>query len=210
MTSPNSTMSGQDLPKSNFKIGYVLIILMLIGFGFFGFIGYLIGSEKQDSKSDDLLAPTINSELPTATPVNVSAAGIDGNEMAYVKNVYENNDRYYVDLDFVQWISDENGEATKACLEDGECTLESCEGITDACMPNGFYIRNRDQNVDTYEMNSNSLIEVLGEDNSSKLEYSLLEFVELYLNDPFRITIRTFDITIIDGEVAAMSEIYTP
>jgi WD40 repeat protein len=92
--------------------------------------------------------------------------------LGYIKAVYEKDGKRYLDIDYVQWLTGK--EAIKAAIEDKECIvdfegedvskllkeLEEYDismgfGKFGSCAPNGFYIRNQNPKIRTFEIDPN-------------------------------------------------------
>jgi hypothetical protein len=66
-------------------------------------------------------------------------------QIGYVKKVYAKSGKYYLDIDYVQWLSSD--EAEQAMREDGECSK------TGECVVlNDYYIRNANPLIRTFEI----------------------------------------------------------
>ena len=62
-----------------------------------------------------------------------------------------------MNIDYVQWLSGE--EAIQAMREDGECPIDVYPDPS-YCIPNGYYIRNQDPEIETIEISKNVEIAV--------------------------------------------------
>ncbi|MGB9847855.1 MAG: peptidoglycan-binding domain-containing protein [Minisyncoccia bacterium] len=88
--------------------------------------------------------------------------------LGYIKAVYEQNGKRYLDIDYVQWLTGK--DAIRAAIEDGECfigentsqLLEELEkfdissgyGKFGLCAPDGYYIRNQNSKIRTFEISN--------------------------------------------------------
>jgi len=89
--------------------------------------------------------------------------------MGYIKAVYDKNGKSYLDIDYVQWLSGK--DAIKAAIEDGKCfvgentsqLLNELENLNVSaglgkfakCTPDGYYIRNQNPQIRTFEISKN-------------------------------------------------------
>ena len=64
-------------------------------------------------------------------------------DLGFIKKIYKNNDKIYLDIDFVQWLTGD--EAKNAAKEDGYI----------GCCPNNYYVRNQNPQIRTYEVSEN-------------------------------------------------------
>lgn len=122
---------------------------------------------------DRAVSIALSSRENVPLPEFVSGREMNINRIAFIKNAYEKEGRNYIDADYVQMLGDsvpdEDGintittlEASKACVEDGECSREWCHlDFRLPCMPNGYYIRNNDRRTKTLEVSNSAIIESL-------------------------------------------------
>lgn len=95
--------------------------------------------------------------------------------MGYIKRVYQKNGKDYLDIDYIQWLMGD--AASKAMWEDGRC-----EGLTqEKCYPpNGYYIRNQNPQIRTFEVAKNTMVTLLyltPENPSEKVSFSRFQNV---------------------------------
>jgi len=143
----------------------ILIAILVGSIVLFGIATY-ITSKKPSLKNDIPVLNNVTPETPSPSPLIEESEAYDptsGKRIGFISKVYDKNGKRFLDIDFIQWLtdSDENGvqtlAASKACVEDGdECSKEWChleEGLP--CMPNGFYIRNKDPKIMSFEISKN-------------------------------------------------------
>jgi putative hemolysin len=92
-------------------------------------------------------------------------------QIVYIQSIYEKNKKTYLDVDYIQWFSGD--EAAQEAFRDGDCAKP------EYCAPNGFYIRNTNPKLRTFEIDENASISrtTAFEDNESGIkDLSLDEF----------------------------------
>lgn len=111
-------------------------------------------------------------ETPESTEEISNISAKTEKAMGYIKIVYDKNGKRYLDIDYVQWLS--NKEAIKAAIEDKKCFTEEDTpqilnelekfdisagfGKFAMCTPNGYYIRNQNPKIRTFEISKNTEI----------------------------------------------------
>lgn len=155
-------------------------------------------------------------EYPTQTELNAQRIG-------YIKKVFTQNGRNYIDVDYVLWFSDgnESKEATKACIEDGGCL--GCPGdLSVTCVPNGYFIRNKDARTIQLEINYDAIIETYYYTSErlapvgqgpvlNKMTFAdLNKIFEGNLSDEVMLQKALYNITIANGIVTHISQQYQP
>lgn len=113
----------------NSKIIYIILALVLLGA--IGVSVYALRGTKV----------TETAELP------VVEKPVTEKQIGYIKSVYTKGNKEYLDIDYIQWLTGEEG--IDAAIEDEECTRR------EDCLPNGFYIRNQNPKIRTFEISSN-------------------------------------------------------
>lgn len=98
-------------------------------------------------------------------------------QIGYINKAYIQNGQPTVDVDSVEWLTGQEG--TKACIEDGQCY--DCPPEND-CLPNGYYIRNRDATIQTLILDPQSQIEILNLENMSNEPISFDEFKKFIIS----------------------------
>jgi len=161
------------------RLNYLVIGLVVLAcFVVFGLGGYYLGKRTQNVIPVVTIMPTPTpSSIPTRLPASTgneklnepvgseNSMEADGEYVGFIKRVYEKNNKNYLDINYIQWLTDvENGvttlTASKACVEDGNCSKEWChvdEGLP--CMPNGYYIRNKNLQIRTFEIADSVVID---------------------------------------------------
>ena len=66
--------------------------------------------------------------------------------IGYINAVYEEGVKRYLDIDYIQFLV--GSDAKRAVVEDGKCVA----GEEDRCLPNGYYIRNQNPKIRTFEI----------------------------------------------------------
>jgi len=132
-------------------------------------------------------------------------------QIGYIKNVYEKDGKRYLDIDYVQYLSGE--EAIKAMKEDGKCPADIYPDPTQ-CIPNGYYIRNQNPKIRTFEISKDAEIS-----RTTAFEYSSSgikiinynEFKNLFAarDSYFKSTIP-FHIEILNDVVVKITEQFIP
>ena len=95
-----------------------------------------------------------NGEEPTQKNGEEPAGKLRINEkaMGYIKAVYEKDGKRYLDIDYVQYLTGD--EAIRAIREDGKCPPDIYPDPS-YCIPNGYYIRNQNPKIRTFEVSKN-------------------------------------------------------
>lgn len=149
--------------------------------------------------------------------------------MGYV-NIYESAGKRYLDIDYVQWLTDK--EAIKAAIEDKECfqgedvpkLLKELEGYDisngfgkfGSCAPNGFYIRNKNPQVRTFEISKNAEItmQTLSHTTDGNFNFgekvSYKTFKSLFTSKDSHFRNLPFHIEVVNGLIMKITEQYVP
>ena len=184
-----------------------LVILLSVGLVF-------LSSQKPDAIVfpaiiEDLSPtpqPSMNTEEPITTDQSVNEKAI-----GYITQVYKKNGKNYLDIDYIQFLHEQ--EAKDAMLEDGDC-----DGWEETCSPpNGYYIRNQNPKIRTFEISSNLQIKLetfsVGPDNNFVFaeSISLPDFTDLFSQDTDRHARQVpFWLEVKEGLVTSISEQYLP
>jgi len=86
----------------------------------------------------------------------IDKLGTTEKAMGYIKAVYEKDGKRYLDIDYVQYLTGD--EAIRAIREDGKCSPDIYPDPS-YCIPNGYYIRNQNPKIRTFEISKN--VEIL-------------------------------------------------
>lgn len=144
-------------------------------------------------------------EEPTKKPDETEKA------MGYIKTVYEKDGKRYLDIDYVQWLTGD--EAIKAMREDGKCPVDIYPDPS-YCIPNGFYIRNQNPKIRTFEISKNAEITratAFDFSPSGKKVITYEEFKHLFTaEDSYFGSSVPFHIEVINGLVIEITEQYIP
>ena len=114
-----------------------------------------MGAEKQET--DDTLAPTVEQPLlPDITSIERIAyqpqiAALTGTHYCYIRKVYRNGDRYFIDADLIEFFRGD--AAVEAAKKAGEAQTRLGEaGDTIYSVPDDYYIINPEEDVRTFEI----------------------------------------------------------
>ena len=140
----------------------ILIVVILIAVGGVGYYFYKTPQEKKGVESQEITQP--EEEEFVSPPVTEKQIG-------YIKAIYTKNNKEYLDIDYVQYLTGD--EAIEAVEEDGECPADIYPDPS-YCIPNGFYIRNQNPKIRTFEILKN--VEILRVFISSPQSFALLLF----------------------------------
>jgi len=88
-----------------------------------------------------------------------------GKHIGIVKNIYENNGKKYLTIDYIELLTGEAGG--KACIEDAKCEKDCLGSFQSYCLPNDYYIRNNNDKIRTFEISPQAIIKDLHPDNVS-------------------------------------------
>jgi hypothetical protein len=143
--------------------------------------------------------------------------------LGYITKIYNKDEDEYLSIDYVQWIM--GRDATVAAIEDGDCTVEGKtknQALTEAkeadlsmeleaafvlCAPNGYYIRNTNSMLRDFKISDNVNIEINDYGNPQKISLEkLISITDSYSDKENRL----FSITLKDGDVVKIQEVYRP
>lgn len=142
-------------------------------------------------------------------PIGQATTGTE-KAMGYIKTVYESTGKRYLDIDYVQWLTGD--EAIKAMREDGKCSPDVYPD-TGQCIPNGFYIRNQNPKIRTFEISKDVQIS-----RATAFDYSpsgiksinYEEFKSLFTPKDSYFRNLPFHIEVVNGLVMKITEQYIP
>ena len=202
-----------------------------------------IGPTQTPSSIPTQLPATTGSEKLNQPVSSENTTETDGKYMGFIKRVYTKNGKYYVDIDYVQWLTDgvdKTFPATKACVEDKQCLAydDSCEidkngncipsdysfcdgnkcartkcGVDKSCLPNGYYIRNQNPKIRTFELSTQAIIENLQGDGVSPSKITTQDFLNIFSGtDEERKWLREapYNVVITDELLTKISQQYRP
>jgi len=143
------------------------------------------------------LEPQSNEQ--TNTP-SVAVSGPTEESMAFMIDLSLNEGEYFADLDYVQWLIEEEGR--DAAIEDGNCEY--------GCMENGYYIRNNNDKIRTYPFSPTA--EIILPTNLSPVENIELSPSELFSSNSTYIggVGSLFNVTVKNGLITEMNWVYRP
>lgn len=144
-----------------------------------------------------------------------------------IKNVYQKDVKKYLDIDYVDYLS--GIDAIKASIEDGVCKVDnSSQAIEElsklknnycgnycGCAPNGFYIRNNNPKLRTFEITDDVEIIMNTYQGPNLCEHAANESLEYqrfekYYTDGCGDQFTPFIISIQNDKVMKIEEIYLP
>lgn len=142
--------------------------------------------------------PVVNSH-PSFQPTITKESG---KELGYIKRAYQMSSKNYIDIDYIQWLSGEEGKV--ACKEDGACSA-TCDQPIDRCLPNGYYIRNQNTKIRTFEVVKNITASLIyPTPDTPYKEVTFEEFMNTFNPE------NLFRVTVKNGLVTALSQKYVP
>lgn len=105
--------------------------------------------KQETEKNKEEVNPTFEEEPQPEPEANSTGMGeLPANserQMGYIKKVYPQNGKNYLDIDYIQWLTGDVAE--KAMREDGECPKTGeCIVLDD------YYIRNQNSLIRTFEI----------------------------------------------------------
>lgn len=114
-----------------------------------------MGAEKQET--DDTLATAVEQPLlPEITPIEQityqpPVAALTGTHYCYIRKVYRNRDRYFIDADLIEFFRGD--AAVEAAKKAGEAQTRVDEtGDTIYSVPDDYYIINPEEDTNTFEI----------------------------------------------------------
>lgn len=134
------------------EFAFIGLILMVGGILW----GYVLWGGKKEVATPSSVSVT--SQLVTIPEKASPSAGAPSNKVnpsklfGYIKNVGEESGRNFVDIDEAEFLEGE--AAVLAAMKDRGCARE-------ACTPNNFYIRNKDQITSRYFVSESVVIRTL-------------------------------------------------
>lgn len=146
----------------------------------------------------------LQSQVNDLKPIPNIDSSLNEKAVGYIKLVYDQSGKKYLDIDYVQWLS---GEAARAAaIEDKGCKPEEC-------IPNGYYIRNRNAQLRTYEISEKAIVLSLEGDLTQGKAITLKHFIEIF-EDTAQSTqwLREslYDIEVKEGIVTRIAQRYQP
>ena len=133
----------------------------------------------------------------------------DEKALGYITKVYDKDDKRYLDIDYIQWLTGE--DAKKAMVEDGLCI-----SISDCIVTNDYHIKNQNPKIRTFEISAETKIymqtldiETEGINWDQEITYDRFkglfttEVIERQQYIPYHISIK-------DGVIIEIAEQYIP
>lgn len=157
--------------------------------------------------------PLMTDSLGQIPPERIPEDGVINNNQAnqatekavgIIKNVYEQQGKRYLDIDYVEMF--EGDKARQEAIKDGECSEDVYPNISQ-CIPNGRYVRNQNPKIRTFEISSGVKITrtsdfAFSSDGVKVVSYE--EFTKVYSKSPY------FEIEVVAGQIVKITEIFIP
>jgi hypothetical protein len=155
----------------------------------------------------------------------------DGKSLVEIISIFQKDGRYFAEVDFVQFITDNRSDgvnyAAIACVEDEECCFdkdpECVEDTIRGGMPNGFHVRNHDKNRYIFPISHDVAVEVIvyDKDGGKHIAINLEDFIKIqfadgYLRDlpndslPLFLPMYLHILEFSDSEIIKIKARYTP
>ena len=189
---------------------FATFILLLCIFGFVIFKVVISGNKLTPQNANSKNAPQV---METYNPKNVGST-------FYIKTIYQKDNKYFVDVDYVELINDYKDkvltlEGTKACLADNKCLTEWCDiKQNKSCLPNGFYIRNNETQILSFELGENVSINII---NPRQIEVPISiefdRFYKMYNINPemlYKGKDGIYVFKFIDNKIYSINQVYIP
>jgi len=225
---PDEITSKKCQPKSWLAIGLILVVAVLVGGGVYYWQQVEINTvqterdntiertrtelqkevsdlKKQVAQLQSKQAETTETSAEPAQKVIVA----DEKALRYITKVYDKDDKHYLDIDYIQWLTGE--DAKKAMVEDG-----LCESVADCIVTNDYHIKNQNPKIRTFEISTDAKfymqtldIETAGINWDQEITYDRFkglftaEVIEWQQYIPYHISIK-------DGVVIEVAEQYIP
>lgn len=123
-------------------------------------------------------------------------------QKAYIKKVYEKNNKKFVEIDIVEWLTGQ--EAIDATRKDGD----------QECCPNGYYIRNSSPKIKTYCLANDAPLYFISYSNPSTFERAdFAKFRDVFdkkIPDLVQKLNAPFAIDILKNTIIQINECYVP
>ncbi len=126
-------------------------------------------------------------------------------EVAFIKGVFEENGAQRIEVDYAEFISGPG--AKDAAFADGLCPDDK-----DACAPNDFYVRNKEQTTSKLTVSKTATVSVISFDAGDAIEDDIS-----YATFKARRTLggegwdtRPFKLEVSGGSVTSIKEVYIP
>lgn len=173
-------------------------------------------SQQSNQKGDDSAAmrdriSALESQLNDAkskTNDNPAISNIDSSisekAIGYIQAVYEKSGKKYLDIDYIQWLTGE--AAITAAMEDKGCKREEC-------IPNGYYIRNRNIQIRTFEISEKATILSLEGDLTKGKVITPKQFLAQFADESEQnqwLKKAPYNIEVASGVVTKISQQYQP
>jgi len=148
-----------------------------------------------------ILIAVLTTQLITGAAISFAHNSENSYPIYYLKRVYVQNNQYYVSVDKAEFFS--GNEASKAALEDGFCDIEEL----DSCLPNGFYIRNKSQNLRDYPISKSAAVYLFA---TGEERVNLRRFLSTIISDDSALKYTPYTLKFKSGTVTNISEQYIP
>ena len=137
-------------------------------------------------------------------------------QIGFIKKVYEKDGKHFLDIDYIQWLT--GNEAITAYREDevGGAECKTNPDLGGCTPPNGYYIRNQNNQIRTFEISDSVTIkQIYFDDQGNKYRnLSLGEFMdtdtEIKGISKTKWDLVPFTINLIGNKVVEITEVYIP
>lgn len=172
-------------------------------------------NEELQQKVNELQNRVAQLQAQAETPISkeylIKQPDATERAMGYIRTVYEKDGKRYIDIDYVQWLT--GGEAIKAIIEDGKCPVTIYPDPS-YCIPNGFYVRNQNPKIRTFEISKDAEISRATAFHYSSSGIRVInydEFENLFTtSDSVFKSVIPFHIEVVNGVVVKITEQYIP
>lgn len=140
----------------------------------------------------------------------------DERQLSFVKNIYKKEDDIYIDADYLQWLSEDQG----TCFVERE-NIKSPQGLPD-CSPNGFLIVNDNPKIRTFKLSPEVKIRLLKDGGSIPDDKTISpeEFMNGRTNFGQRFNVYSYEgmkdsyipfrFILKDGSIQTIHQVYVP
>ncbi|WBA43656.1 hypothetical protein [Hymenobacter canadensis] len=156
--------------------------------------------------SGQSMAETIPDDLKSEQSTT-EAVGETGRSHAYIRRFYQQNGQYYVDVDYVQFLSGE--AAVAAARRKGDAAVDVVKGDTVYSVFNDYYIVNDNPKLRTFPLAAAATF-TLWRSSENGLERVPATPAKLQANVPRTLTLSPFIIETKQGVAVRLDEQYVP
>ncbi|MBC6698302.1 hypothetical protein [Hymenobacter sp. BT190] len=152
------------------------------------------------------MAETIPDDIKSEQSTT-EAAGATGRNHGYIRRFYQQGGQYYVDVDYVQFLSGE--AAVAAARRKGDAAVDIVNGDTVYSIFNDYYIINDNPRLRTLRLDPQATF-TLWRSGENGLERYPATAAKLQANVPKTLTLSPFIIETRQGVVVKADEQYVP